>query len=83
MVHFLDNEVNEFLQGYKRTIALEKEKGNIPLHEGKRPLYFESYRKVASYSMKSGYCTSQYLTNPLFIALCCSRFFLRIGPGAT
>ena len=42
----IDNWLNDFIQGYKKTIATKKEKGVMSITEGKSPLSFFGYSNV-------------------------------------
>jgi hypothetical protein len=70
MESFPTTEIGEFLAGFKRSIAVAKENGTMPLHEGKRPLTFESYRKICEHSLQNGYSSNQYLCNLLSVLFC-------------
>lgn len=67
---FPADDINEFLQGYRRAIASEREEVKMPSQECKRALTFESYRSLVKYSLEAGYNAVQYVNNTNFILLC-------------
>jgi hypothetical protein len=52
MENNLNNWLDEFVKGYKKTIADKKEKGVMRMTEGKAPLSFQGYHTIADSFMK-------------------------------
>jgi hypothetical protein len=78
---FPSDAVTSFMAGYKRTIADEKQEGNMNMFEGKRPVYLETFRKLVMYTFAPGYDMSQYLIHTLFMLLCWNLMTRSINVG--
>jgi hypothetical protein len=48
----LDRWLDEFIKGYKKTVAHKKESGVMDMSEGKSSLSYIGYRSICEYMMK-------------------------------